>query len=272
MDSLDPSQGCDPGLTSLVYPTYNPGATLERTWQQTREFLRAVPGAWEVHFVCDGCTDGSSEQLLRWKASEPAPIFVHHYSPNRGKGYAVRYGLQVARGQWRIFTDVDLAYSFDDVLRIAQVLRNGGAVAIASRQHPQSEVILPPALMGYAWRRQLQSTLFSWIARRLLPIPFRDTQAGLKGMTATVAQRVLPLLQCDGFGFDCELLTACIRLQIPVEEIPVRVRLDSTASTTSARTSRRMLAELWKIRSRWNRERIEVPLSSDSSSSGRRAA
>ena len=52
---------------------------------------------------------------------------------------------------------MDLAYGFDDVLRLAEVLWGGADVAIASRTHPESRLSVPVRLQGYAYRRHLQS-------------------------------------------------------------------------------------------------------------------
>jgi dolichyl-phosphate beta-glucosyltransferase len=239
-------------VTSLVFPTFNPGPAVERTWQAVRDFFRARPDPWEALFVCDGCTDGTPARLESLAAeTNDSRLRVLAYAPNRGKGYAVRTGLLAARGAWRVFTDVDLAYGFGDIARVADELKAGAAVAIASRAHPESEVIVPVRMLGYAYRRRVQSRVFGAAARLLLPIPHRDTQAGLKGLTAAAAERVLPRLSCDGFGFDCELLTACHRLGVPVTEVPVSVRYDDTASTTGAGTTVRMLRDLWRIRRAW---------------------
>jgi hypothetical protein len=89
------------------------------------------------------------------------------------------------------------------------------------------------------------------MVRWLLPITQHDTQAGLKGLTATAASRVLPHLHCDGFEFDCELLSACRHFGIPVHEVPVCVRYDGRASTTSVSGSLHMLRALWQVRRRW---------------------
>src|SRR5207244_5989845 len=124
-------------LTSLVFPAYNPGPAIAETWRAVQRFLACAPGTWEVLFVCDGCTDGTVARLLAWSEAEAGRIRVLCHSPNRGKGYAVRQGLLAARGQWRIFTDVDLAYRFEDVLNLANVLQQGADVAIASRTHPE---------------------------------------------------------------------------------------------------------------------------------------
>ncbi|QEL15040.1 glycosyltransferase [Limnoglobus roseus] len=243
-------------MISLVLPAYNPGAAVEQTWHALRDFLRSRPEPWEAVIVLDGCTDGTVERLQKLQSAADHRLRVISYSPNRGKGYAVRTGLQAARGDIRLFTDIDLAYGFDDVVRVADEVASGAPVAVASRTHPESILQLPAKLLGYAYRRKLQSVLFGRVARTLLPLRQTDTQAGLKGMTAEVAEHVLPLLTCDGFGFDCELLTACVRADIPITEVPVRVRYDDEVSTTGSRTGFKMLRELWTIRRAWKRKNV----------------
>lgn len=239
------------GLASLVLPAYNAARRVERTWHELRHFLRTAADDWEILFVCDGCTDGTPELLERLTRAEAGRVRVLAHAPNRGKGYAVRQGLRAARGRWRVFTDIDLAYGFDDIRRLIGALRAGADVAIASRTHPDSRMTLPPRLQGYAYRRYLQSWLFSGLVRFLLPVTQTDTQAGLKGLTASAAERMLPHLRTCGFEFDCELLTACACLGLRVAEVPVHVRYEDSASTTGLRSMVRMLRELLRIRRAW---------------------
>ncbi len=246
--------GTDDRLTSLVLPAYNPGPRqTERTWADVRRFLHDAPRSWEVLFVCDGCTDGTPERLAALTRGDSARVRVLTHAPNRGKGYAVRTGLAAARGAHRLFTDFDLAYGWDDVLRVARALWDGAEVAAASRTHPESRLVVPVGLQGYAYRRHLQSVVFGTIARLLLPIRQTDTQAGLKGLSARAAWVVLPHLRCDGFGFDCELLTACARYRLPVVEVPVQVRYEDGASTTGTRAAFRMVGEILRIRRDWRK-------------------
>jgi dolichyl-phosphate beta-glucosyltransferase len=221
---------------------------------QVDRFLQTTRGEWEVLFVCDGCTDGTPQRLAELVGKHPRARILE-YAPNRGKGHAVRQGLQAARGQWRLFSDVDLAYDLEDIVRLGETLRAGAEVAIASRTHPDSRVQMPPDLQGYAFKRHLQSVAFSMLVRSLLPLRQRDTQAGLKGMSGRAAQTLLPHLRCNGFGFDCELLMACARLGIEVVEVPVCVRYDNRTSTTALRHMARMIAELWRIRRAWKQSR-----------------
>lgn len=251
MHPRNSERGQDGPTFSLVFPTYNPGAALESTWRAVDGFVCQAADPWEVLFVCDGCTDGAAARLQDMVGTKRPWARVLSYAPNRGKGYAVRHGLQAARGQWRLFTDVDLAYGLDDVARLAETLRAGAEVAIASRWHPESRLVLPTRLQGYAYRRHLQSMIFSALVRWLLPLTQRDTQAGLKGMSAAVAGRILPRLRSNGFEFDCEMLTACVRHGIPITEVPVWVYYDDAASTTNVRSVGRMFRDLWKIRRAW---------------------
>jgi dolichyl-phosphate beta-glucosyltransferase len=247
-------------LTSLVVPTYNPGPMLEATCRQLQEFLHESPGSWEILFVCDGCTDGSDRRLAEWSRSFGQQVRILSHTPNRGKGFAVRRGLLEAKGAWRLFTDVDLAYGLDDVIRVAQMLRGGADVVIASRTRNESRLALPPSLLGYAYRRHLQSQVLSRIVRWLLPLQVRDTQAGLKGLSARAAAQILPQLSCTGFGFDCELLTACVCLGFPIVEVPVCMRYEDRASTTSLRTVARLLREVLQIRRKWWSDPSAEPL------------
>ena len=241
-------------MTSLVFPAFNPGPGIDRTWHVVREFLRERSEPWEAVFVLDGCTDGTPERLDSLARTAPdSRLRVVSYSPNRGKGHAVRIGMLAARGRYRIFTDVDLAYTFADIANVAKSLWNGSRVAIASREHPESTMTIPVRHLGYAYRRNVQSHLFRFVARMLLSLQQSDTQAGLKGMTATVAETILPRLTCDGFGFDCELLTACQRSGIRIAEVPVAVRYEGSASTTGLGASLNMLRDLWRIRRAWKR-------------------
>jgi len=241
-------------VISLILPAYNPGPAVEATWHGVARFLtdeRAAGTEWEAVFVLDGCTDGTDDRLAALASAGDPRMRVLGYAKNRGKGHAVRTGLLAARGALRLFTDIDLAYTFDEVRRVAAALRAGAEVVIASREHPDSRLVVPPGLLGYTFRRRVQSLLFNAATRRLLRLPHRDTQAGLKGMTAAVAERLVPLLTCDGFGFDCDLLTAVARAGIAVTETPVSVRYDDRTSTTGTATGFRMLREVWRIRRAW---------------------
>ena len=80
------------------------------------------------------------------------------------------------------------------MVRVAESLHHGEEMVIASRRHADERLILPPDLVGPAYRRHLQSLLFSRLVRMCLPLDHGDTQAGLKGMSGRVADLIVPHL------------------------------------------------------------------------------
>lgn len=206
-----PSARAEP-MVSLILPCYNYRDGIARTWQAVRAFVLAQRHAltqsiWEALFVCDGCTDGTDYWLIEATRCADFAVRTLAYAHNLGKGHAVRLELAHGRGRYRLFTDVDLAYSLADVRRVADELAQGNAdVVIGSREHPASRLTMPTRLQWHALRRSLQGRAFAALARWMLGLRYADTQAGLKGFSASAMERLLPLLHCDGFSVDCEML------------------------------------------------------------------
>ncbi|HVJ80193.1 MAG TPA: glycosyltransferase, partial [Planctomycetia bacterium] len=195
--------------------------------------------------------------LAEWASRRPGDVRVLSYPRNRGKGHAIRVGMLAARGEWRIFTDVDLAYRFSDIEVLARRLREGAQLAIASRVHPESRIQAPQYLLGYLFRRSMQSRIFSALVQAMLPIRQGDTQAGLKGMSARAAKALLPFITSDRFEFDCELLTAAAKLGWEVVESPVVVAYDGASTTVTGLSALQMLRGVRRIAKAW---RKGVPL------------
>ena len=78
-------EGKDFVALRLRYRFHKPGAGFKATWVQVADFLRSGSDAWEIIFVCDGCTDGTPLQLAEWIAARPLPVRMISYATNRGK-------------------------------------------------------------------------------------------------------------------------------------------------------------------------------------------
>lgn len=243
-------------MISLVLPTYNPGEKIDSTWHAVRAFLDTRHDDWEVLFVLDGCSDDTANRLDRLRSEgDNERIRVLGYPQNKGKGYAVRFGLQQGRGDVRAFTDVDLAYDFDDVVRICEAVNEETPFTMACRSHPESLLMIPERLLGYAYRRKGQSHLFRTATRLITGLRYRDTQAGLKAMTARLADQLAPHMTTNGFGFDCEWLLGAKRAGVTATEMPIRVKYEE-GTTTSTFTGFKMLGELMAIRKAWKKKQL----------------
>jgi predicted glycoside hydrolase/deacetylase ChbG (UPF0249 family)/glycosyltransferase involved in cell wall biosynthesis len=237
---------------SFILPVFNGERFLHENLETVRRWLAARPEAWELIVVDDASTDRTPAILEAFLRDHPRDAVVPvRFTENRGKGFATRVGLGLARGAYALFTDCDLAYPVENAARILEALDRGAGVAIACRVLPQSAYTMSPTFFSYLYTRHLTGRIFNWICRLLTVPGILDTQAGLKGFRTEVVRPLLGHLIMDGFSFDVELLRALLDRRASIVEVPVAFRYDSEPSTVRfLLDSAQMLRDLALIRLR----------------------
>lgn len=204
---------------SIVIPVHNDSATIGRTIDELENFLSSIGGNNEIIAVNDGGSDDSRAIIHAKHRIYPRLRFIDRRE-NRGKGYTVREGLRAANGNELFYTDADLPYRTGPMKHMLEILRSGQAdVVLANRDsltHNHDETVPLP--------RRITHSIYSRFIRLLLPIPFTDTLAGLKGMTRAAARVVVPQLTIDRFSFDVELLLVAHAAGFRLMDIPVSLQ------------------------------------------------
>jgi glycosyltransferase involved in cell wall biosynthesis len=95
---------------SVVIPVYNEKTTIAELVRR----VRAVPISKEIVIVDDYSTDGTRDVLKEIGNSVPGDVRVFFQDRNRGKGAAVRRGIQEAQGELVLIQDADLEYDPQD--------------------------------------------------------------------------------------------------------------------------------------------------------------
>ena len=116
---------------SIIMPVYNEQATLSEILNQVRAVeLDGVEK--EIVVVDDGSTDGSRDILAA--EAEAGDLQVHYLEQNRGKGAAVRTGIEHASGDLIVIQDADLEYDPRDYPTLIRPIMEGRvAVVYGSR-------------------------------------------------------------------------------------------------------------------------------------------
>ena len=202
--------------TTVILPVYNEAEIIGRVFLEVSRFARQHEEYGFV-FVDDGSIDNTA-QILREliRQEDNTPLNMLSYSPNRGKGFAVRKGMEQCDTEFFCFTDGDLAYSLDHLPVLVDAL-NSHDVVMGSRNlagGKQRNIEISRRLMGWG---------FNLLARMLLKLPYRDTQAGFKGFRLEAAKRIFAKQQIFDFCFDAELLFLARRLGFRIAEVPARV-------------------------------------------------
>ena len=242
------------GALSIVVPVYNEErrlpALLEQLDAHADETLApAGLRLLEVIFADDGSVDGTAALLAESKFL-PGRLHVLRLSEHRGKGAAVRAGMQAAVGQRVLMTDVDLSTPLDQIGRLSDELDRGVDLAMGSRSLPESDVVVhqPP-------HRELAGKTFNVLFRLLSGLPWKDTQCGFKLFRIETARELFGMQRIDGFAFDAELCVNAHRLGVRVAEVPVRWVNNTDTRVTLFGSSLQMALDLTRVAWRARRRR-----------------
>jgi dolichyl-phosphate beta-glucosyltransferase len=205
------------------------------------DWLTRYERSSEVLIVDDGSQDGGETARV---AAENGCRFIE-LPRNRGKGAAVRAGMRAARGRFRVFTDADLPFEFEAIAAFHRYLDfKEFQIVVGDRSLPQSsyhEAISP-------WRR-LGSRVFTLVVGRFVTTGLFDTQCGLKGFRAEVAEDLFGVARIDGFAFDVELLYLALKRNYDIKRLPVSFRGDDGSSSVSLlRHGPQMVGDLLRIK------------------------
>jgi glycosyltransferase involved in cell wall biosynthesis len=214
---------------SIVIPCYNEANRLPRTLRETVRFLASRSGMSEIVVVSDGSKDNTKEIAGAALQNLPANVSgrVIEYSPNQGKGNAVRIGMMAAQGERVLFMDADYAVPLEDYTKAEALLDGGCSIAIGSRALEDTKLVERQSFL-----RERMSKLFGWIQRNYLGLKLLDTQCGFKLFTKKAAQDIFSRVKLTSVIFDGEVLWMAKRLGYEVREFPVQWTHDQDSRIT----------------------------------------
>ena len=231
----------DPRL-SIVIPAYNEGARIESALDRVLTCVAERGWNAEVLVVDDGSSDNTAAIVQRWMETHHNLQLIHNEG-NRGKGYSVRNGLLQAAGQIVMFTDADLSSPIEEAERLFAALNEGADVAIGSRWlDKQKQTIHQPLYRRFFGR------CFNWVTRKVIGLPFKDTQCGFKAFKREAAQTIFRLQTIERWGFDPEILFIARKLKYKIVEVPVTWGHDERSRISYLKDGMKMLQEMAEIR------------------------
>lgn len=242
---MTPCSTQSPSL-SIIVPAYNEAHRLPPFLQRTVAYLNQRGLSYEIIVVDDGSEDQTAQAVERLALQSPRVRLIQ-LTCNRGKGAAVRRGMQAARGTWQLFTDADGATPIEELTRLESALADGADLAIGSRALAARD---PHYTVRARWHRSLLGTVFNAIVQRLGVRHIADTQCGFKLFCRSVAQDLFSVTCVDGYAFDLELLYIARQRNYRIAEVPVNWIDQPGSKVRPWRDGYVMLRELLAIRKR----------------------
>jgi glycosyltransferase involved in cell wall biosynthesis len=161
---------------SVVVPICNELENIQPLYQQLAAVLPSLERPWEIVFVDDGSTDGSTEQLASIAACDQR-VKVVVFRRNYGQTAAMHAGIQHAAGDVIVTLDGDLQNDPLDIPTLVHKLDEGFDLAHGWRKQRQDTYIT----------RKVPSRIANWLISRVTGFPIHDLGCTLKAMRREIA-------------------------------------------------------------------------------------
>ena len=236
---------------SLVIPMYNESAIIADAVKTYSAYMDGRFEDWELIFVDDGSADACGDVVEAAHAQDDR-IRLCRYTPNRGKGYAVRTGILAAQGDLILFTDCDNAYGEEAIGRLADALADTGAdIVVGSRN------LSKDGYEGYTLLRKMASKAYIKVIAVAAGFKLTDSQCGIKGFRADIAKKIFSNCEVDRFAFDLEVIMIATKLGADIREMPVKIINHRESTVHVLRDSVKMLRDVYRMKKRIKKQEIE---------------
>lgn len=224
-----------PPKLSIVIPAYNEEKNIYKTIDDILKAHDILDYEYEVIVVVDGSPDKTEKEAKKHRSQK---VKVYSYTPNHGKGYALKYGTQKAKGDIITFADAGGDFDprqFDKCVKLMEIF--DADFVIGSKRHPASKI-------DYPRKRRLYSWVYHKMIRVLFGLNVTDTQAGLKFLKRNVAKDILPRVLVKQYAFDLEMLVVAWQLGYRrIFEAPITLNFNKANSGINPKTIKQMIMD-----------------------------
>jgi glycosyltransferase involved in cell wall biosynthesis len=222
---------------SIIIPAYREEKNIANTIQTLQKYFSKWIYKTEIIVIVDGCE--ATWNIAKNLADQNTKIF--YYNQNQGKGFALKYGVQLVTGKYTIFYDAGMDFPIDNILLVFYTLKvTDTPIVIGSKRHPSS-------VLEYPWHRRILSFQGQILTKILFNLNVSDTQVGIKGFKSIVIQEIMQRTLVKRFAFDIEILVVGKIYGHRITEVPVRLVFNSVSSSIAFKAVRRVLIDVMAI-------------------------
>ena len=227
---------------SIIIPCYNSSQALETNLPYLVDFCSSLNVETEIIVIDDGSFNADKiAEIVHLNGCS-----FYGYEQNKGKGNAVRYGVSKAIGDIIIFTDADVPFEGEAILKAIDYLSIKEYDLVIGDRGLEESVYFSKV----SNERRFGSGAFTFFVGRFVTTGFSDTQCGFKAFRREIALDIFSKSRINGFSFDVELVYIALKRNYDIKKIPVILISQDGNSVSVLKHGFRMLLDLFRIK--WN--------------------
>lgn len=192
---------------SVIIPVYNEVENIKTILKRVQD----TNLAHEIVVVDDGSKDGTRDVLKELDGQQSVRVILHE--KNKGKGAAVRTGMQAAQGDVLLIQDADLEYDPRDYPDILKPIQEGVA-----------DVVYGSRFLGKAHRvtmfwHLVANKMLTFMTNVLYNTILTDMETGYKVFKKEVLSGMT--LRANRFDFEPEFTAKILKRNYRIFEVPI---------------------------------------------------
>ncbi|PHM31113.1 glycosyltransferase [Xenorhabdus innexi] len=198
---------------SIVLPRYHENyLVIEKTIQRIKNIQQVL----NVKIIIVNDSDRNSfydRDIVKIKQNYPDVIVISNCG-NYGKGYSIRRGVDLAKGKYIFYTDIDFPVKENDFFNAYKKIKTDATDLVIGERFSNNK--------SKANRyRKITSRFFLKIVNVLLRCKVSDSQCPFKMLKADLAKEIFSKQKIKGYAFDAEIIYLAKRLSKDLCQLPV---------------------------------------------------
>jgi len=228
---------------SVIIPVYNEKSTIKKIV----DLVLAEKTPKEIIIIDDGSTDGTKEIIKKIKNNKVVKIFQ---SLNKGKGSAIRAGIEKAKGDILIIQDADLEYDPKDYQKLIKpIIAGETSVVYGSRLAKLNFKLFgknkTPLPLHFVCNK-----ILTGITNFLYGSKLSDMETCYKVISKEVYQNLD--LKSDRFDIEPEITAKILKKRYKILEIPITVKPRNYKEGKKIKTKDALLALVSLIKNKFS--------------------
>ena len=228
---------------TVFFPMWNEEDYIDRAVGAAREACESLIAAGEIEdfeiLIIDDASTDDTGKIADSMAAADRRLRVVHHPKNRKLGGALKTGYAEAKGDLVLYSDADLPFDMDELVKACRVMRHYEADIVSAYRFDRT---------GEGYVRVVYSAIYNSLVRWLFGVRLRDINFAFKLTRRQVFDKVT--LESEGSFIDAELIVRARRhgykvVQFGVDYFP-RTRGVSTLSSPAVIV--KLLREMFTLR------------------------